>query len=52
MWLRHRRTNTSSPATMWREVFELTYPQTPQQLQEIVTLIRSIGDIQQAVYLY
>jgi hypothetical protein len=26
-------------------VFELTYPQTPQQLQEIVTLIRSIGDI-------
>jgi len=27
-------------------VFELTYPQTRQQLQEIVTLIRSIGDIQ------
>ena len=27
-------------------VFELTHPQTPQQLQEIVTLIRSIGDIQ------
>jgi len=27
-------------------VFELTYPETPQQLQEIVTLIRSIGDIQ------
>lgn len=27
-------------------VFELTYPRTPQQLQEIVTLIRSIGDIQ------
>jgi hypothetical protein len=26
-------------------VFELTYPQTPQQWQEIVTLIRSIGDI-------
>jgi hypothetical protein len=26
-------------------VFELTYPETPQQLQEIVTLIRSIGDI-------
>jgi hypothetical protein len=26
-------------------LFELTYPQTPQQLQEIVTLIRSIGDI-------
>jgi len=27
-------------------VFELTYAETPQQLQEIVTLIRSIGDIQ------
>ena len=27
-------------------VFELSHPQTPQQLQEIVTLIRSIGDIQ------
>ena len=27
-------------------VFELTYPQTRQQLQEIVTLIRSVGDIQ------
>jgi hypothetical protein len=27
-------------------VFELTYPETPQQLQEIVTLIRSIADIQ------
>lgn len=27
-------------------VFALTYPETPQQLQEIVTLIRSIGDIQ------
>jgi hypothetical protein len=27
-------------------VFELTHPQTRQQLQEIVTLIRSIGDIQ------
>ncbi|HXM41082.1 MAG TPA: hypothetical protein VN924_07505 [Bryobacteraceae bacterium] len=27
-------------------VFELTYPETPQQLQEIVTLIRSVGDIQ------
>jgi uncharacterized protein YukE len=26
-------------------VFELTYPQTPQQLQEIVTILRSIGDI-------
>jgi hypothetical protein len=26
-------------------VFELTYPQNPQQLQEIVTLIRSVGDI-------
>jgi hypothetical protein len=26
-------------------VFELTYPQTPQQLQEIVTTLRSIGDI-------
>jgi hypothetical protein len=27
-------------------VFKLTYPQTSQQLQEITTLIRSIGDIQ------
>jgi len=27
-------------------VFEMTYPETPQQLQEIVTLIRSVGDIQ------
>jgi hypothetical protein len=27
-------------------VFELTYPETPQQLQEIVTLIRSVADIQ------
>jgi len=27
-------------------VFELTNPETPQQLQEIVTLIRAIGDIQ------
>ena len=26
-------------------VFELTYPQTPRQLQEIVTILRSIGDI-------
>jgi len=26
-------------------VFELKYPQTPQQLQEIVTLIRSVGDV-------
>lgn len=26
-------------------VFELTYPRTPQQLQEVATLIRSIGDI-------
>jgi len=26
-------------------VFELTYPQTPQQLQEIVTMIRAVGDI-------
>jgi hypothetical protein len=26
-------------------VFELTYPETPQQLQEIVTLIRSVGDV-------
>jgi hypothetical protein len=26
-------------------VFELTYPDTPQQLQEIVTSIRSVGDI-------
>jgi hypothetical protein len=26
-------------------VFELTYPETPQQLQEILTVIRSIGDI-------
>ena len=26
-------------------IFELTYPQTPQQLQEIVTLLRSVGDI-------
>lgn len=26
-------------------VFELTYPQTAQQLQEIVTLVRSVGDI-------
>ena len=32
-------------------VFELTYPQTPQQLQEIVTLIRSIGDISR-LFLY
>jgi hypothetical protein len=27
-------------------VFELTYPETPRQLQEIVTLIRAVGDIQ------
>jgi Fe2+ or Zn2+ uptake regulation protein len=27
-------------------VFDLTCPETPQQLQEIVTLIRSVGDIQ------
>jgi len=28
------------------QVFELRYPQTPQQLQEIVVLIRAVGDIQ------
>lgn len=28
------------------QVFELVYPEMPQQLQEIVTLIRSVGDIQ------
>ena len=35
------------------QVFELAYPQTPQQLQEIVTLIRSIGDIQRLfIYIF
>jgi hypothetical protein len=34
------------PGDDMARVFELTNPQTPQQLQEIVTLIRSIGDIQ------
>jgi type II secretory pathway component GspD/PulD (secretin) len=33
-------------------VFELTYPQTPQQLQEVVTLIRSIGDIRRLFFYY
>jgi hypothetical protein len=33
------------PGDDMARVFELTNPQTPQQLQEIATLIRSIGDI-------
>lgn len=32
-------------------VFNLTYPQTPQQTQEIVTTLRSIGDIQR-IFIY
>ena len=30
-------------------VFELTYPRTPQQLQEIATILRSIGNIRRLV---
>ena len=33
-------------------VFELTNPQTPQQFQEIVTLIRTIGDVQRLFVYY